>query len=1011
MIPVTRWILEQKGPIAADGGPHRNRGRNVTEPTDLADSGDHEALISKLYAEQCASEPIHQLGTIQPHGYLTVICLSDRSICQVSSGIGRHYPGLLEPERILDQPAEAWMQPAEGTFDDLLASLDFNDRTEIRIRRRKLAADGALADWEPELETECTGYLINGFAVLEWITVAYEASDILRHLQATESFTKRIAEPIDAPSLEEFLQECAEKMQDFSGYERVMVYRFLPDWSGEIMAEATQEGTPVRFLGQRFPASDIPPQARELYLRNRLRVLADINAVPDSLIPEHLPDGRVLDQSLGLLRSMSRAHMSYLKNMCVESTLTISIIVDNELWGMIACHHNDRLVPPDHVVQTMRSASELLSRVISSRASELIASIFSDRASELRRILDAFYEQLSSSASLESTFREVGLELCRLLGASDAGIYANGGLATTFDIEPRAKKDFIRSLRDKAGSLSKGESLCWDKLPAAIGACAGLPPGVAGLMLTSLDDGTEDFLFWLRSELVREVHWAGKPGKFVLDKHEDKIRLEPRRSFEIWKETQRDRSESWIEEDRKLARIAGMRFSEFLSDLTAIRLQLSLEWAADHDAVTHLLNRTALQDALREHLREGPTAVLLIDLDGFKEINAGMGHDIGDMLLKEVAHRVTSAASQNDVVGRFGDNEFLVIRPLSSEGAGAEETQRLIDCLLQSLHEPISVGRAQIELAVSIGAAIAPLHCGNVDGLTQRAAHALSESRKKDGVQAVVFSTDLEQAFQTKLQLEGDVHAAIERKEFVLFYQPQIDLQRNRVIGCEALIRWQHPERGLLPPGTFMPQAEQGRAIHDIGRWVINEAVRQRAAWSHRFGDEFVLSFNVSFAQVQDRTLVEEIRKAVDRHSVCPAGLQVELTESAMLGHEDQCRQVTEQLRAMGVGVALDDFGTGFSSLSHIHRLELDCIKIDCSFVRQLERDHQARAVVRSLLSLARDLDLGIVAEGVENAAVANWLRQSGCGLAQGFFWSQAVRSEDFPEVVERVDGGGLRPD
>jgi EAL domain-containing protein (putative c-di-GMP-specific phosphodiesterase class I) len=259
-------------------------------------------------------------------------------------------------------------------------------------------------------------------------------------------------------------------------------------------------------------------------------------------------------------------------------------------------------------------------------------------------------------------------------------------------------------------------------------------------------------------------------------------------------------------------------------------------------------------------------------------------------------------------------------------------------------------------------------------------------------------------SFRTRVQTEHDLSQAIKLQQFALFYQPQIDLKSGKVVGCEALLRWLHPERGLVMPNVFIPIAEETGLIRPIGAWVINESIRQLAEWNRSLSPDFFIAFNASFSQVRDASIVDDIKRALADHGANPLNLQIELTESAVMDDEEICSQVTSALSKLGVQIALDDFGTGYSSLSHIQRLKMDCIKIDRSFVIQLERDEQAKAVISSLLSLARTLNLQIVAEGVDNSKQLAWLKEARCDIGQGFLWSKAVSAAEFPHVARKLD-------
>jgi diguanylate cyclase (GGDEF)-like protein len=964
-----------------------------------------EHTISELYAEQCAAEPIHLLGTVQSHGYLIVVKLSDQTICQVSAGLERHYPAAVKAEELLGQPAGEWINPPDQSLSDLLAGLNEDFRTDVSVTRRLSVDDAGVIAWDSGRNFECTAYLSGEYAIFEWVPFDYQTDEILKQLRTLSNFSQVLVMPSEDSSIDEYLKDSAEKLQALSGYQRVMIYRFLSDWSGEILAEATAADTRQRFIGMRFPASDIPPQARALYIKNHVRVLADVGAPADPLIPERLPDGQALDQSIGLLRAMSEAHLSYLSNMEVRATLTISIIVDGRLWGMFACHHDQPLVPPRAVVQSMRSSAELLSRVVSARVRDMAYRDLADRASSLRQSLDRFAQQLvGSDRSMDSALKASKTELCEAVKASHVGVLAGNALTVSFPSKADQMPDIRRKLKELLDQNNDAGVLTWDRMPESLAGLRGLPEKSAGIMIARLPPQVDGLIFWLRDELVEEVKWAGEPEKFVLADKEGKVKLEPRRSFALWKETVRSECEKWSLDDRQLAEIAARRVGESVAAVSAQLLQRSLDWASSHDALTSLPNRQSLFSQLTDRLDQSAVGVLLIDLDNFKDINDMKGHDVGDSVLVEVGSRLSAATRQQDLVGRLGGDEFLVLCRLTADRPSADEVAPILARLYEDLRKPINHGGSSFQLDVSIGVAYSPEHGVDSKVLVKRADIALYEAKRLGRGRPIIYSEEMEDHLHNQVDTEQELAAAIDAGQLRLYYQPQIDLAAGRVVGCESLIRWQHPKHGLLMPGVFLPVAERGQLVHRVGRWVIDEAVRQLAIWNREIAPDFCVAFNVSFAQVRDGDLLSEVSHALKQSGVKSSNLEIELTESSVLGDEEKSRQVINDLKAMGIKVALDDFGTGYSSLSHIHRLDFDYIKVDRTFVMQIERDTQAQAVVRSLLSLAENLGVKSIAEGVEKDVHAQWLAEAGCNLAQGYLWSPAVPAEEFPDLVERLN-------
>ncbi len=628
-----------------------------------------------------------------------------------------------------------------------------------------------------------------------------------------------------------------------------------------------------------------------------------------------------------------------------------------------------------------------------------------ERASSLRQSLDRFAEQLvRSDQSMDSVLKASKKELCKAVLASHVGVLVGSALTVSFPAKSEQLRGIKRELKELLDQENAGGVCTWDRLPATLEACSGLPEKSAGIMIARLPPQIDGLIFWIRDELVEEVKWAGEPEKFVMADREGKVKLEPRRSFALWKETVRSQCEKWSNDDRELAEIAARRVGESVAAVSAQLLQRSLDWAASHDALTSLPNRPSLFSQLTDRLDQSAIGVLLIDLDNFKDINDMKGHDVGDAVLVEVGSRLSAATRQQDLVGRLGGDEFLVLCRLTDERPSADEIAPILARLYGDLRKPINHGGTSFQLDVSIGVAYSPEHGVDSKVLVRRADIALYEAKRLGRGRPVIYAAEMEDDLHTQVDTEKELAAAIDAGQLRLYYQPQIDLAAGRVVGCESLIRWQHPEQGLLMPGFFLPVAERGQLVHRVGRWVIDEAVRQLAIWNREIAPDFCLAFNVSFAEVRDGDLLSEVSHALKQSGVEPSNLEIELTESSVLGDEEKSRQVINDLKAMGIKVALDDFGTGYSSLSHIHRLDFDYIKVDKTFVMQIERDRQAQAVVRSLLSLAENLGVKSIAEGVEKEVHAQWLIEAGCDLAQGYLWSPAVPAEEFPDLVKRIN-------
>jgi diguanylate cyclase (GGDEF)-like protein len=425
------------------------------------------------------------------------------------------------------------------------------------------------------------------------------------------------------------------------------------------------------------------------------------------------------------------------------------------------------------------------------------------------------------------------------------------------------------------------------------------------------------------------------------------------------------------------------------------RASRRLRHQATHDTLTGLSNRAELHEegsrALAAARRDGSLAALmLIDLDRFKEVNDTMGHEQGDRLLVEVSTRLGQILRGSDVLARLGGDEFAVLAVVPHRGAVGEVATRLHGALAL----PFDLGGVAIELGASIGIALQPDHGEDVSTLLRHADVAMYEA-KRGGSRIETYSSARDPYSPERLQLLGDLRRAVDHDELVLHFQPKVALSSGRVIGVEALVRWEHPERGLLAPGEFLALAERTGLIADITRWVLDAAVRQCATW-RREGNELPVAVNLAAANIVDTALPDAVAAILQRWEVPGRLLECEISEDTVMGDPRRATDVLERLRRLGVRLSLDDFGTGHSSLSYLKRLPLDEVKIDRSFVIGMADDPSDAAIVRSTIDLARHLGLEVVAEGVETTEVLDVLAALECDVAQGFLLSRPLPAAEF---------------
>lgn len=441
------------------------------------------------------------------------------------------------------------------------------------------------------------------------------------------------------------------------------------------------------------------------------------------------------------------------------------------------------------------------------------------------------------------------------------------------------------------------------------------------------------------------------------------------------------------------------RLSGTVTDVTERRRQTAaMEHQSLHDALTGLPNRTLLKRRLDDALHavaqsNNRLAVVMMDLDRFKEINDTLGHHIGDQLLQQVCRRVEETVRMSDTVARFGGDEFAIVLPGADE-AGA---WRVAEKILAGLNRLFDLGSHQLYVGGSLGIALYPQHGEDAATLVKHADVAMYHA-KRGVLGAAVYDAQHDRNSVERLALEKDLREAIAGDSLRLHYQPKIDLRDGRMTGVEAMLRWQHPTRGPISPAMLVPIAEETGLIKPLTLWVVSSALRQCAAWRSA-GTPLPVAVNLSAWNLQDPALVGYIRDALAATDVPAGALELEITESAMMADPERSLATLEALAAMDVHLSIDDYGTGFSSLAYLHRLPVDTLKIDRSFISDLLENRDNMSIVRSTIELAHKLELSVVAEGVETKAISDELAAMGCDMAQGYFFSRPRPAEEIKEL------------
>jgi diguanylate cyclase (GGDEF)-like protein len=421
-----------------------------------------------------------------------------------------------------------------------------------------------------------------------------------------------------------------------------------------------------------------------------------------------------------------------------------------------------------------------------------------------------------------------------------------------------------------------------------------------------------------------------------------------------------------------------------------------------HDDLTGLGNRALLLDQLQDHVEAGrPVAVCLLDLDRFKEVNDTLGHGVGDEVLRRVAERLRAGVRPDDIVARLGGDEFVLLLEVDT----VEEALSIVDRVVAQLQRPYEVGGARLEVDASSGVAMLPEHGTDLEVLLRRADAAMYAA-KEAAFPTVVFTDDLEHATPSRLELIADLRRGIHQGELVVHYQPQVRISDGLPIRLEALVRWQHPQEGLLLPGRFLPLIERTAVMRALTAEVLEQVFTQLAEWGE-LGCSLPVAVNISLHDLADGRLTEQVVEGLHRHRIAPSRLSIEITEQALVGDPNRIHATLQELRQAGIELSLDDFGIGHASLTRLKRLPVSEVKIDRSFVQSFEGRPEDRAIVTAVVELARGLGLRCVAEGVETPQTLAALAELGCDAAQGY---HVARPMPAAEAVAWMRDHGLRP-
>jgi diguanylate cyclase (GGDEF)-like protein len=433
-----------------------------------------------------------------------------------------------------------------------------------------------------------------------------------------------------------------------------------------------------------------------------------------------------------------------------------------------------------------------------------------------------------------------------------------------------------------------------------------------------------------------------------------------------------------------------------------MRYEAELEFQARHDALTGLANRNLLNERLERAIASARHAgselwVVFVDLDRFKFVNDTLGHEAGDILLKTLAERLKLAVREPDTVARMGGDEFVLVLPDGASRGGMTVIQNIMDAVAQ----PLQIQSHEFFLTCSIGIAAFPSDGGSAETLTKHADIAMYRAKELGRNTWQFYAPAMSERTLKRLEIEADLRHALERNEFLLHYQPQLDLVSGAVIGMEVLLRWHHPQHGTIAPSRFIALAEEMGLIIPIGAWVLRQACAQTVAWQRTGLGHLRVAVNLSPRQFTQKGLVESIAAILADTGLEARFLELEVTESMVMSDVEHAITILRDLKRLGLQIAVDDFGTGYSSLSYLRRFPIDVLKIDQSFVSDITHEEDDAAIVRAIISLGHGLRLSVIAEGVETSEQLDFLRDHGCNQAQGYLFSRALPAAEFEALLK----------
>jgi diguanylate cyclase (GGDEF)-like protein/PAS domain S-box-containing protein len=945
--------------------------------------------MSSPWIASCEREQIHMPGAIQSWGAMLIAGEADLIVRFASANLA---------DFIEFSAAEALGRPLSAVLDAATLAALLGAGTGEPAPGAVTTFDRAIPG-HPPCAVAC--HRLNGVLTIE---IERPAEGEGPAAAGTWSDARVVVEALRAATtLDSLLNVATTEMRRATGFDRSMAYRFDPAGHGEIVAEDCAVSL-VPFLGLHYPASDVPRQARRLYLRQRVRVIEDSEAAAVPLL--RAPGiGAAADLSLAALRTTSPIHLEYMRNMGVRASISISLTVDGVLWGMLVCHDRG----PRHLAPPTRALGDLIGQVTSLMIGTLRDAQAREEAACSRARVTEFAAGLvnlrGGAAALATALGKDARALTGLCDATGAIIRLGGRTLSVGDAPHGAAASHLLDALITAAPEG-GEPFATTETGMLLSEeqVAALQGRAAGALLLPLIHAPGDGIVWVRAEQAMLVRWGGNPALAVSIDGASGI-ASPRRSFAVWQQQVRGQSLPWTTAQIEAAQ--GLR-REIAQALVGCA-EAELARLRQHDALTGLPNRRLLREHLEAWAHDRPSSCLLaIEIDRFKAVNEAVGEVLGDGVLIEAAQRIGRAASGPGImIARIGSIGFGVFCHAMESAAALAQAE----AIRAALAEPFEISGKLVRLTASVGIAGSSSHTpgGSADDLMARADIALQTAKSRGGNRALVYSSRLRAGAGRLMDLEQELHAVLDGDTaragaFRLEYQPCVALGAHQpgspgtsrmppLRGFEALLRWTHPRLGAIGPDEFIAVAEECGLIDAVGDWVLRRAVAQIAAWRDLAAglpyEVWRVAINVSPHQLARPAFADEVIALLAAHDVPPQCLTIEVTEGVFA--DEHAAAMIAALREEGLKIAVDDFGIGYSSLSYLRRVPADELKLDRSFLARTDGGPLHEDLLSALVQLARAVGLQVLAEGVETEEHLAAVSAAGCDAAQGWLFARAL--------------------